>query len=110
MPEQVQSFPELDSYPDRFLTCRALAHRWSPVGTPWAKKQDDNVVIHEKFHCDRCDAERTDQRSLYGHFLRRSYNHEAHYKLPKEANKKDLMAKERYRRIFGPLDQLERTA
>lgn len=108
MPEvvtQERSELNLGSYPDRFLTCRALQHIWTPMSLPWLEQASvDGIpvqVVYERFKCSRCDTLRTDQRTPYGRFVRRHYHHEAGYKMGMDANKKEFYAGERFKRLLG---------
>lgn len=112
MPEVLLEEPQvnLTSYPDRFLTCRALQHMWVPMGLPQVERAPDDaaaLVVYEKFMCQRCSATKTDQRTPYGRFIRRSYHHEAGYRVSGEGHKKEGYAGERYKRILGDALTLE---
>ena len=62
---------EIDaSYPDRFLECRALQHRWVTVGFYHA-----NGEIVRSVTCERCSTDRHDHWSPRGARLRATYDH-----------------------------------
>lgn len=101
-------FPGLDSYPETYLGCRAIARSWVPQGLPWVEQYAEGPVVMERLKCGRCTATRTDQRTPYGNLLRRSYKHGEGYKLGAGSGDKSLFAKERIHRILGDVTQRQR--
>jgi len=66
---------ELDaSYPDKFLECRALQHRWRVVGYYHA-----NGEIIRSVTCERCTTDRHDRWTPGGSRLGSTYEHAEGY-------------------------------
>jgi hypothetical protein len=62
---------ELDaSYPDQFLECRALQHRWVVIGYYHA-----NGEVNRSVTCERCHTDRHDRWSRNGTRLGASYDY-----------------------------------
>jgi hypothetical protein len=65
----VDKVEELDSsYPDTYLECRSVGHRWKVIGF---YHQGGEIV--RALLCDRCDMDRHDYWSRQGARLRNSY-------------------------------------
>lgn len=66
---------ELDaSYPDRFLECRAVQHRWKVIGYYHAQGE-----IIRSLTCERCGTDRHDRWTPGGSRLGSSYEHAEGY-------------------------------
>lgn len=66
---------ELDaSYPDHFLECRALQHRWKVLGYYHA-----NGEVIRSVTCERCGTDRHDRWTPGGSRLGSSYDHAEGY-------------------------------
>lgn len=68
---------QLDSdYPDKFLECRSLAHRWRQIGFYHA-----NGEVVRALMCERCGTDRHDYWSRSGARLRNSYSYSDGYSI-----------------------------
>lgn len=68
---------ELDrTYPDRFLDCRALQHRWKVVGYYHAHGE-----VVRSLMCERCNTDRKDRWSPGGVRLGSSYEYADGYSI-----------------------------
>jgi hypothetical protein len=61
-------------YPDRFLDCRAIGHRWRVIGYFHA-----NGEVNRSLMCERCKSDRRDRWSPGGTRLGSSYDHAEGY-------------------------------
>lgn len=108
MPEPSVS---LESYPDRFLTCRTINHPWREDGLPWVEVKVvggvEAQVVYEKLTCARCSNVRIDQRTMQGRLIRRAYRHAPQYRLSPELRHKETLAGERISRLLA---NVQRTA
>lgn len=97
MPRKVAEVPvsNITEYPDRFLMCRAMLHAWDNDGFPWLERVDGSNVVYERLKCLRCPMKRTDQRTLMGRLIRRSYNPPAGYRLSLQTRSKEPIMRER---------------